>query len=683
MRKLTIGESCDMVKNKGNGTLPELLAPAGTPECLFAAVKAGADAVYLGLGAFNARMGAGNFTRDDLAGVVAYCHNRGVRAYLALNTLIKNDELHQFLRDAGFAYGCGVDAVILQDPCLARELHARYPGLTLHLSTQAATFNASSIPRGISRVIMPRESSRDEISRMSQVIEAEVFVHGALCVSFSGMCLFSSMVGGRSANRGRCAQPCRKRYNNKYVLNTKDLCLVGRLPELIEAGASSLKIEGRMRDASYVGTVTRIYRNALDRYANSDEVLVTPEEKDQLYLSFNRGFTEGFAFEGQITDQRLPTNRGLYLGKVKDGLIRLRSTIRVGDGVAIHTADGIRGQTIERIAHEDGRAATEASEGEIVDPDLQGAADYDAVYKTSKPSIDVSDCALPTLSFPKVISENSDKDEEVVEPDQDDDTQTVATIERKPSIEGEERKSTTRLCVWARSEKEARDAEEAGADIIYLDADEVTFNDVRKTLKGARLFLVTPRILMQEGITGYISSLERLTPDGVYAGNRGLMEELRKRGYPADRIHLDYLIYCTNDVDMACLHGIPTLSPELSLEEIGGLSSKEAICMVHGRLTLMTTAEPLRAPELVDDEGRHFPIRDDGTYRHIMNCSPVGLFSKAGDLIQMGIRYLLVDPGRDTRRIVRFYRGLIDGKAPDDGKLVKGYTQGHFHRGVM
>jgi len=214
----------------------ELLLPAGDKESLRAAVANGADAIYLGTESFNARRFAENFSMGSLPDVVGFCHKNDVRVYVAANILVKNRELEVFFKLVDVIGRAKADAVILQDPCLIPLIRECAPGLEIHLSTQATTTNKYAVPDGVDRVIVPRELGLDRISAMSKVVPVEMFVHGALCLSYSGQCLFSSMAGGRSGNRGRCAQPCRYKYNGEYPLSTKDLCLLEKLPEIIRTG---------------------------------------------------------------------------------------------------------------------------------------------------------------------------------------------------------------------------------------------------------------------------------------------------------------------------------------------------------------------------------------------------------------------------------------------------------------
>ena len=278
----------------------ELLAPAGSMDALKAAVQNGANAVYLGVGAFNARQSAKNFTPQTLAEAVKYCHIRGVKVHLALNTLVSDREMGELCELIRNASTAGVDAFIVQDLGVIQQCRKIAPHIPHHGSTQLTVHNLDGVKLcaawGMTRVVLSRELSREEIRYIcaNSPIEIEVFAHGALCMCYSGQCYLSAMIGSRSGNRGRCAQPCRQNYGygrweNKFPLSLKDNCLVDYLKEMEEMGVASLKLEGRMKRAEYVAAVTSVYRKAID------EGVVTRVMKDQLMTAFNRdGFTDGY-----------------------------------------------------------------------------------------------------------------------------------------------------------------------------------------------------------------------------------------------------------------------------------------------------------------------------------------------------------------------------------------------------
>ena len=305
----------------------EILAPAGTLECANAAIDNSADAIYLGLSAFSARQGAGNFDEPSFRAIVQKAHFCGAKIYVAMNTLVKDEELDDFLRSLLFAWNEGADAIIMQDVFLGKAVHERYPQIVLHLSTQAGvcTLDGARLAAnyGFTRVILARETPILEIQKIAEFIETEVFVQGALCTCFSGQCYFSSFAGGNSGNRGRCKQPCRKKYaydrngntDKDYALSLSDLSVGDDIAKLIAAGVTSFKIEGRMRRPEYVAAAVRYYRNILDGATNHDGAL------SDLRRTYNRGnYTKGLAF-GQ--DRRLlsPAVQG-HLGE-KVGVVKV------------------------------------------------------------------------------------------------------------------------------------------------------------------------------------------------------------------------------------------------------------------------------------------------------------------------------------------------------------------------
>ena len=329
----------------------ELLAPAGTPSSLYAAVAAGADAVYFGLGELNARAKAQGFDESNVKDLIDYCHLHGVKCYITLNTMLKNGEQGALVRLANTAAAAGADAFIVADIGVARALsHLDVP---LHASTQMGVHNlegAKYLERyGFTRVVVARETLLEDVRRIKSgtSLEVEYFVHGALCVAFSGACLMSAVRSGDSGNRGRCLQPCRMRYQSSfgksgYLLSPSDQCLIARLGELKAAGADSLKIEGRLKQPHYVYTAVSEYRAALDGKA------VTLKDIDELRRAFNRGnFTEGYNFADAraIIYPKVQNSIGVNVGEVaavgKDAVkVRLHETIRRGDGLKLMTSEG-------------------------------------------------------------------------------------------------------------------------------------------------------------------------------------------------------------------------------------------------------------------------------------------------------------------------------------------------------
>jgi putative protease len=344
---------------------PELLAPAGDWECLRAAVANGADAVYFGLPRFNARLRAHNFTEEELPEVVAFCHRQGVKAYVAFNTLVFTSELDDaetYLRTLSRA---GVDALIVQDVGLVRLARMIVPDLPIHASTQMTVTSpegaAFAKELGVERVVLARELSLRELEKFRAVepdaIPLEVFVHGALCVAYSGQCLTSESLGQRSANRGECAQACRMPYelfvdgvlldlgDKRYLLSPQDLAAVEQIPDLLARGVTSLKIEGRLKAPEYVAAVCQVYRRALDAALANREHKVKPEERYQLEMTFSRGLFTGWMHgvdHQNLVPARSGKKRGPFVGRIdKVGAdyveVHSKVPLKAGDGIVFDT----------------------------------------------------------------------------------------------------------------------------------------------------------------------------------------------------------------------------------------------------------------------------------------------------------------------------------------------------------
>jgi U32 family peptidase len=398
-------------------TTPELLAPAGNWECARAAVENGADAIYFGLDRFNARMRAENFTEADLPELMAWLHLRGVKGYVTMNTLIFPQELaeaEQYLRSI---IAAGVDAAIVQDVGICRLIRQLSPDFPIHASTQMTVTSAAGVAFAkeldCQLVVLARETSLQDIQRIQtqtanlQVsLPLEVFVHGALCVAYSGQCLTSEALGGRSANRGECAQACRMTYDliadgrtvdlgdRKYLLSPQDLSGLEVLPEIVKSGVTCLKIEGRLKAPEYVANVTKVYRQALDRLVTPKPP--TPAERYNLEMAFSRGLYTGW-FEGidnqALVHARFGKKRGVYLGdvvKIQSYQITLRTDIplKAGDGVVFdcgHPEQREEGGRIYTVDRKRQDVTITFGKGAI---DLRKIHVGDRVWKTSDPELD-------------------------------------------------------------------------------------------------------------------------------------------------------------------------------------------------------------------------------------------------------------------------------------------------------
>lgn len=405
----------------------ELLAPVGSFDSLKAAVQNGANAVYLGGKDFSARASANNFDREELKEAVKYAHIRDVRVFVTTNTLIKQNELEDFVEYAKFLYDIDVDAIIMQDIGAAMLIHELLPDFELHASTQMVAHSLEDVQYlesiGFKRVVLARELTVEEIKYIcdNANVDIEIFVHGALCVCYSGGCLMSSMIGNRSGNRGRCAQPCRQKYtmidistgeeihnNGDYLLSTKDLNTIEEIDKIIDTGVLSLKIEGRMKKPEYVATVIKSYRDAIDEYETTKKVNISDETMEDLYTIFNRKFTKGLILGEvgeEVMNSNVPNNQGLYVGKVVDYnkkakrlKIKLEGTLKKGDGI------NLGGGTIGRIIK--GKDITQIGyKGETIELDFIGEAKKNQlVFKTS--DTDLIDRAQKTYTQDKEFAKS-------------------------------------------------------------------------------------------------------------------------------------------------------------------------------------------------------------------------------------------------------------------------------------
>ncbi|WP_342410237.1 DUF3656 domain-containing protein [Paenibacillus sp. FSL R10-2778] len=402
----------------------ELLAPAGDWNCMRAAVANGADAIFFGVEKFNARARANNFRMDELSEIMAFLHSYGVKGFLTFNILVFENELSDAKELIDACVDAGVDAVIVQDLGLVKMIREISPDFPIHGSTQMTITSPEAVeftkPFSLERVVLGRENNLKQIRTIGEQarLPMEVFVHGALCVSYSGQCLTSEMWGGRSANRGECAQACRLPYDLMvdgevkpmgdvtYLLSPKDLAAIDLMPELIEAGVTSFKIEGRLKSPEYVANVVSKYRKAIDRYFEGDLSKPSKEEVRELQQSFSRGFTHGF-LDGtnnkKLVDGTFPKSRGVYLGTIeqilRDGVVcRIHAPLKRGDGIVFDAGDPTKkeeGGRVYDLRRKGVKLEGEAGEGWIIDivagrndVDLRRLNVGDRIWKTNDPALD-------------------------------------------------------------------------------------------------------------------------------------------------------------------------------------------------------------------------------------------------------------------------------------------------------
>lgn len=390
----------------------ELLAPVGNMEALYLAIINGADAIYLGGKTFNARQYASNFDDENLKSAVEFAHIMGVKVYVTLNILIKEKEIEDVIDYIVFLYNIDVDALIIQDIGLLKIIKKILPDFEIHGSTQMTINNLDGVKllekMGFSRVVLARELSVNEIKyiKNNSNIELEGFIHGALCISYSGQCLMSSLIGGRSGNRGRCAQPCRMKYSllnlesneflkglkNKNLLSTKDLNTIDNLEDIINSGITSLKIEGRMKRPEYVATIVSKYRKKLDYLLGNSMYDIDEKDKREIRQIFNREFTKGFISgekNSEIVNLEKSNNMGVRIGKVigykgNNIRIKLNSKLRVGDGIEVRNDFDSSGLKINRLFNSQGKQVNFIDKDEIAEIKFKKKFSKNSnVYKTS------------------------------------------------------------------------------------------------------------------------------------------------------------------------------------------------------------------------------------------------------------------------------------------------------------
>ena len=691
----------------------EILSPAGSPEALRAAVCAGADAVYLGFGQFNARRGAKNFTRDEFAAAVAYCRLRGVKVYLTLNTLCSDRELDAAVDCAVQASQLGVDAALIQDMGLVRALRQAAPDLPLHASTQMSLHSLDGVKQaadlGMTRAVLARELSRRDIAYICEhsPIEIEVFVHGALCMCYSGQCFMSSVIGGRSGNRGMCAQPCRLPYGwgdmaDGHPLSLKDMSLAGHLKELQEMGVASAKIEGRMKRPEYVYVVTRVYADALREGREP-----TPEELSRLEQAFSRqGFTDGY-FMGKkgpdmfgVREESAPPRelfaqaKAAYEKGEGPGVpVKFYALIRPGEPVQVGVED------------QEGRVATAA--GHIPDPARRRAttqADVEAQlsktggtpYRVTEVRCLVQDGLAVPLSALNALRR------QVL----DDLSKQRAALPRrrhgefKPGARYEGCRGEPEMCVCLRRAGQLTfELIKARPDRITLPADEIAAHpdDVRGAVeRGVPVAAVLPRVCFDRELDALRRELEVCREAGVtdaYLGNLGHVSLCKELGFVL-RGDFGLQVFNSQGIKEYKRLGFQSLTAsfELKLAQIRDLNKAVDLELIaYGRLPLMITENCAIKGQsgkcvcsnvnlLTDRKGVRFPVeRAWGCRNEILNANKVFLADKAADWKKAGLRSIRLlfttENGVECVQVLSAYRGK-GNYVPTD------YTRGLYYRDV-
>ena len=653
--------------------LPELLSPAGDRDCLKAAVDAGCDAVYLGGSQFNARQGAGNFSAEEMEAAVRYCTLRGVKAYLTLNTLIKEREWEQLAAFVAEIAGMGFSGVILQDLGVAMYLRRHFPMLELHASTQMSVHDQAGVEflntQGFQRVVLAREMNLADIRYICEnsSIETEIFVHGALCVSRSGQCLMSSVVGGRSGNRGECAQPCRLPYNGNYPLSLKDLCLAGHITDLISCGLSCLKIEGRMKSPSYISGVTAIYRRLLDERSNASSA-----ELEKLKNIFSRsGFTDGY-FTGVIGNQMLGVRS--EHDKAESRHAQTESHVHTTEDLHVQN-DSIHAYTEDRHIQTESIHANaeyrcmqiESSQAYIEDRHTRTCSNQMRSENNTIQEKNVLAASILTsgiLSFSDIISDTAELDE----------TQAIKRL--SAPFPKQERRKTARF-LFAEQIPEFADEY---LDVIALPPDEfVRCAGKRKSLANAVVF---PSVIHDSELKTAKKLLDTahcLGAEYAYVGNLGHINLAREIGFT---LLGDFRLNVVNSASPILYGHLGDfkeyiLSPELILPQARDIHAVKSM-IVYGRLPLMILEKSCGSDRLTDRKGAVFPVLKEmntsgiRSREIVYNSCPVWMADRQKELGAAGIKsYHFVFSDETRREVASVIEAYRDKKAPPTGKTIK------------
>lgn len=701
----------------------EILAPAGSYESLKAAISAGADAVYIGGNKFGARAYAANLDEERLQEAIDYVHLHGRKIYLTVNTLLKDSEISQLYDYLLPYYKQGLDAVIVQDVGVFDFVKVNFPDLPIHVSTQMTVTNEASAmffkERGAERIVPARELNLDEIREMKNAtgLEIECFVHGALCYCYSGQCLLSSMIGGRSGNRGQCAQPCRLPYsvNGKKpqdILSLKDLCTIEMIPELIEAGIDSFKIEGRMKQPEYVYTVVSMYRKYVDLYQKKGKGGFRVSEEDIKRLQGiyrRRGYCEGYykqhngknmiSFkrpEDDIEEMKLPDF------KIQE---KINGNLRLSEGKNAHLTLKYKEYEVE-------------STGAIVQPALKQPLDQERIDKQMRKTgttqfqfdkleiITEGNIFLPMQALNELRRDAIEKLEKAILGP----FRRIADHEKEmvPSQgyfqTGEGQCISVSVQEYTQLKVVIGDAR---VSLIYIDSRIACEDETLKLVSGKyehqKIFVAMPYIFRKESMKKYESIYQILEKnyDGVLIRNWESYQWFVRHGY-AKEITADYNLYVFNKWSRNFLKRTRisgcTAPVELNVKELRNLDISETSLIVYGYQPVMFSAGCVQKNSdkctqkenilyLTDRYQKKFAVKNycKCCYNVIYNASPLMLLNHREEIDMLAPCYLRLDftleSAKQTEQILEMYMNVfLNGEDLDISKMD--YTRGHFKRGV-
>ncbi len=639
----------------------ELLSPAGSHEAMRAAVNNGADAVYMGGSAFNARRFAANFTNADLQQALDYCHVRGVKVYVTLNILMLDKELSDAAKYAAFLCRAGVDAAIIQDIGLAAFLRKEIPELPLHASTQMGIHSpegANAVyAMGMERAVLSREVPLCEIAniRAASPIELEAFAHGALCMSFSGGCLLSSMAGERSGNRGTCAQPCRKLMaidkapgKNDYALSLGDLCMIEHLKDMEKAGVSCLKLEGRMKRAEYVAVITRAYREALD---GADKNTIARHKKDMLDM-FDRGggctgyfygdnAKTGWIAKSDSSKELIANAARTYEKDTRKRRVELSLNMQPDSPAELTISSGNTAVSVQGDVVQQAQKPQDAQRYAA-----QAMKLGDTPFYAEDCTVNVNEWAfLPMSSVNALRRDAAEKLQDALLIRREADEPSVNKIKNIPS-------ENTAITAIVSNAEQAAAAFAAGADEVALEPweyNEENFAALTEYRNRAKLLISLPAVIISEAERGKIRKIcSSGLVDGAIAANMGQFELIKDLPLKIAGSQMNI----TNSYTAAAYRDMGfdrvTLSLELTRPQLRDITGCGTAVSIYGRTQLMQlrhcTLKEQRgcqnckgnAGMMQDEAGREFPLRNirqaDGCLLRLLNCLPTDITDLYGEL---------------------------------------------------
>ncbi len=708
----------------------EILAPAGSRESLEAAVYAGADAVYLGGERFGARAYADNFGGEELLDAIDYVHIHGRKLYLTVNTLLKDAELSELYDDLAPCYHRGLDAVIVQDIGAMEFIRRTFPELPIHVSTQAAVTGAPGAKlfkeKGVSRIVPARELSLMEIRKMKQEsgLEIECFVHGALCYCYSGQCLLSSMIGGRSGNRGQCAQPCRLPFlamdrKKQDILSLKDLCTIDMIPELMEAGIDSFKIEGRMKQPDYVYTVVSMYRKYVDLYRKYGKKGYAVSDRDKRVLKGSyqrRGYTEGYYQQHNgknmlaLKRPKEETENGLSVPRDKMQE-KINGKLIFSEGERVKLYVEMQNTKIFCEGAEVSRAKKQPLDAERIQKQMRKTGNTEFVFERLDIEME-GEIFLPMQALNELRREAI---EELTR-------RILSGYHRKlPAGEGQ------RLCSMCGEEglsgihggkrehhpelsalaSDAAHAElllgDERIDTLYVEGESGFAAAKKRRICRQKVFLAMPHIFRDDTLKRWEGCYEELVSffDGVLIRNWESLQWLRKRQYPKE-IRSDHNLYVFNRMSKKIVGemGISRFfaPAELNFKELKELGITAGGLIVYGNQPVMVSANCVRQNtgkcgrkdgwlSLTDRYQKKFPVKNycSDCYNVIYNCHPLMLLAQSEEVkilspSELRMDMTLENPEEMERMILLYWKCFKENcpvKLPD-----MDFTKGHFRRGV-